>query len=61
MCFDKLMCMVTSTHLEISTNTMNQYVAGPTGLKMMMHMLTDELDTKVISLCSDATKVRARF
>ena len=39
MYFNKLMCMVTKTHLEIRTDTMHQYVAGPTTLKTMMCML----------------------
>lgn len=61
MYFNKLMCMVTSTYLEISTNTMYQYVTGPIALKMMMHMLLDELDKGAISVYLDATEARVRF
>jgi len=61
MYFDKLMHMVTSTHLKINTDTMDQYVVGPTALKMMMHMLSDELDRGAISMYSDATEARVHF
>jgi len=58
MYFYKLMCMVTSTHLEISTNIMHQYVVRPVALKMMMCMLSDELDGGAISMYLDATETR---
>ena len=61
MYFDKLMCMVTVTHMEIKTDTMHQYVVGPTALKMMMRMLSDELDEGAMSVYPDARKARVRF
>ena len=45
--FGKLMCMTTSTHLKISTDTMHQCVAGSTIPKKTMCMLEDELDEGV--------------
>ncbi len=61
MYFNKLMCMVTSTHLEISIDTIHQYVASLATLKTMMHMLSDELDRGAISMYLDATKARVHF
>ena len=61
MYFDKLLCMVTSTHLEISIDTTHQYVAGPTALKTMMRMLSDELDRGAISVYPDAMEARLHF
>lgn len=61
MCLDKLMCMVTNTHLEIIIDTMHQYVVGPVALKTMMHMLSDELDRGAICFYSDATEARVCF
>ncbi len=61
MYFDKLMCMLTSTHSEIIIDTMHQYVDGLSALKMMMHMLSDELDKGAISMYADATKARVFF
>ena len=61
MYFDKLMRMVTNTHLEISADTMHQYVCGPTTLKTMMHMLSNELDIGAISVYQNAMEARVRF
>ncbi len=61
MYFNNLMRMVTNIHLEINKNTMHQYVAGPTTLKMMMCMLSDELDRGAISVYLDATEAGAHF
>ena len=44
MYFDKLMHMVTNTHLEINIDIMHQCVVSSTVPKKTMHMLEDELD-----------------
>ena len=59
--FDNLMCMVTSIHLEINTDTMHQYVVGWTTLKTMMCMLLDELDRGARSVYPDAMEARVFF
>lgn len=61
MYFNKLMHMVTSTHLEISTDTMHQYIVGLATLKMTMHMLSDKFYKGSISVYSDAMKARVHF
>jgi len=61
MYFDKLMCIVTYTHLEISIDTMHQYVAGSATLKTMMHVLSNELDRGAKSVYPDATEPRVLF
>jgi len=61
MYFDNLMHMVTSMHLEIDTDTMDQYVASPTTLKTMMCMLSNELEKGAISVYPNATKARVFF
>jgi len=61
MYFDKLICMVTIKHSEISTNTMHQYVARPTSLKTMMHIISDELDRRTIVVDPDATEARHHY
>lgn len=61
MYFDKLMHMVTNTHLEINTDTMHQYVTGPTMLKMMMCMPSNKLAREAISVYLDAMKARDCF
>lgn len=61
MYFDDLMCVATSANLEISANTMHQYVVGLDALKTMMHMLSDELDRCAKSVYLDATEARVRF
>jgi len=61
MYFDELMRITTNTQLEISADTMHQYVVGPATLKTMMHMLSDELDKGAKSVYPDATKARVRF
>ena len=50
MYFDKLMYTVTITHLKINIDIVNQYVFHPATLKMMMHMLSNELDRGAISV-----------
>lgn len=44
MSINKLMHMITSTHLEISTGTMHQCAISSTIPKKIMRMLVDELD-----------------
>jgi len=61
MYFDKLLHMVTSTHLKINTETMHQYVVGPTALKMMTHMLSDEFDRGAISVYPNVKEARVHF
>jgi len=61
MYFDKLMRMVTSTLLEINIDIMHQYVAGPTALKTMVCMLSDELDRGARAVYPDTTEVRVFF
>lgn len=61
MYFDKLMCMVTNTYLEISIDTMHEYVACPTALKTVMCILSNELDKGSISVYADAMEVRVFF
>lgn len=61
MYFDKLMWMVTNTHLEITTEIMHQYVAGLDTLKTLMCMLSKELDRGAISVFSDTKEARVRF
>jgi len=58
---NKLMHIVTSTHLKINVDTVHQYVAGLATLKMIMCMLSDELDRGAISMYPDAMEVRVRF
>lgn len=47
MYFGKLMCMTTSTHLEINMDNMHQYVVGSTIPKKTLRMLVNELDEGV--------------
>lgn len=61
MYFDELMCVATSADLEINTDTMHQYIASPTALKAMLHMLSDKLDIGSKSVYTDATKARVCF
>ena len=42
--FDELMHIATSADLVINVDTMHQYVIGPTALKTMICILSDELD-----------------
>lgn len=42
--FNELMCITTSSDFPISANIMHKYVAGPDALKIIMCMLSDELD-----------------
>ena len=52
---DKFMRTTANTCLEISADTMHQYVASPTALKTMMCMLSKVLDRGAISVYTDAT------
>ena len=61
MYFDKLMCMVTSTHLEISTDTTHQYVVGLVALKTIMCMLSYDLDRGARAVYPDAMEARVSF
>ena len=61
MYFEKLMHMASNTHLEINTNIMHQSVVAPTTFKIMLHVLSNELDRGAISVYSDAMKARVRF
>ena len=58
---NKFMCMVTSTHLEINTYTMRQYVAGLATFKMMMRMLSNKLEKGAKLVYPDATEARVCF
>ena len=59
--FDKLMCIATSLDLPISPNIMNKYVVGPTVLKIMMCMLTDELERGARAVYPNAMEARVKF
>ncbi len=61
MYFNKLMHMVTRTHMDISTDTMHQYVVGSVAAKKIICMLSDELDREAISVYPDAMEARVRF
>jgi len=61
MYFNELMHIATSTHLDISADSMHQYVASTTALKTMMCMLLDELDRGAKLVCPDATEERFHF
>jgi len=61
MYFDQLMCVATSTYLEISADTMHQYVARLVALKTIMCMLLDELDISAKSVYPDAMEERVLF
>ena len=61
MYFDKLMCVATTADLQMSADTMHQYVVGLVALKTMLHMLSDELDRGAKSMYLDATKARVFF
>lgn len=39
--FEELMRIVTSPNFVINVDAMHKYVAGPTALKKMMHMLSN--------------------
>lgn len=60
MYFYELMHVATNADLEISANTMHQYV-GLAALKTMMCMLIDELDRDAKIVYPDATKERVHF
>ena len=59
--FDEMMRIDTSADLAISVDTMHQYVVGPTALKTMMCMLSDELDKRAKVVYPDAIVARVRF
>jgi len=42
--FDELMHIANNADLAICVDTVRHYVIGPTVLKTMMHMLSNELD-----------------
>ena len=55
------MRIATNTNLEISADTMHQYVGGLATLKTMMHMLLDELDRGARAVYPDVMEARVRF
>lgn len=59
MYFKQLMSIATSADIQMSANTMHQYVSGLTTLKTMMHMLYNEFDRGAISVYLD--EIEARF
>lgn len=59
--FDDLMCITTSPDLPISADIMHKYVVGPTTLKTMMHILSDELTRGPWAVFPDAMEARVRF
>jgi len=59
--FDELMCIAIKIDLVINTDTMHQYVAGLATLKMMMHMISDELDKGAKWAYPDETEARICF
>lgn len=61
MYFDDLENVATSADLEISVDTMHQYVFGLVALKTMMHMLSDELDRGARLVYLDETEARVFF
>lgn len=61
MYFHELMCIATSADMEISANTMHQYVVGPAALKNMMCMLSKELERGVKLVYLDSMEERVRF
>lgn len=61
MYFDELMHVSTSVDLEISADTMHQYIVSSAALKTMMHMLSDELDRGGKSVYPDVIEARVFF
>lgn len=61
MYFDQVMRVATNVDLEITADTMHQYIVGLAALKTMMHMLSYELDRGAKSMYPDATKARVHF
>ena len=59
--FDELMRITTSSDLAVSVDTMHQYVVGPATLKIMMHMLLDDLDRGARAVYPDAIEARVHF
>jgi len=55
------MHITTSVGVEISGDSMHQYVASPATLKAMMHMLSKELDRGAKEVYLDATEARICF
>ena len=61
MYIDQLMHIATNADLQMSTETMHQYVVGLFALKTMMHILSDELDKGFKSVYPNATEARVQF
>jgi len=61
MYFEQLMRIAPSADLQMSADTMHQYVVGPDALKTMKRMLYDKLDKGAKSLYPNATEARVRF
>ena len=55
------MCIATNLDFPISTKTMHKYVVGPTTLKAMMCMLSDELDREARAVYLDSMQARVRI
>jgi len=59
--FDELMRIANIIDLEISRNTMHQYVVGLATLKTMIHMLSDELDRDTKPVYPNETEEKFHF
>lgn len=58
---DELTWIATNADLAIREDTMHQYVAGPSALKTVMHILSNELDRGANVVYPDATEERVHF
>ena len=61
MYFDQLMLIVMSADLQMSADTMHEYVFISAALNTMMHMLSDKLDRGAKSVYPDAMEARVHF
>jgi len=59
--FDELMHITSSPNIPISADIMHKYVAGPATLKIMMHMLPNELDRGARAVYPDAIGANVGF
>lgn len=55
------MCKATSDELQLSTGNMQKYIGGPTTLRIVQHILQDEMDTGSKTTFSDAMEARVYF
>ena len=59
--FDEFMRIATNPDFPISADIMHKYIVGPTTLKTMMHILSDDLDKGSRAVYPDAMEARVRF